>query len=60
MNEIGDLTVRHPLDQSTISHLLRVLADAGLVQQNAGAHISTIVSTKRSGTRFVGRWPHAG
>ena len=31
---VVDLTARHPLAQSTISHHLRVLADAGLVQHD--------------------------
>jgi len=31
MNEVG-LTVKHPLAQSTISHHLRMLADADLVK----------------------------
>ena len=31
---VVDLTVKHPLAQSTISHHLRVLADAGLVQHD--------------------------
>jgi len=30
---VADLTVRHPLAQSTVSHHLRILADAGLVVQ---------------------------
>lgn len=30
---VVDLTVRHPLAQSTVSHHLRILAEAGLVVQ---------------------------